>query len=667
MKEIELTLASGKVVTENIYTAQEFDYAYLSSFSLIKGKRGDILDCVCAFDIETTTIPAEKYGFMYLWQFCVENRVIMGRRWEDLIYLIAKLKQFAPGQLIVYVHNLGFEFQFMRNFFGWDNVFATEKRKVLKCATGNIEFRCSYRLFNMSFARVCKNNGVQYYKRGDFDYKKIRTAETELNDEEIAYGFCDVRGLTEAVRKKLDGDTLASIPLTSTGYVRRECRNAMRKNKANRKRFEKCRVSEEVYMLLNEAKRGGNTHADRLFVGRILENARSFDAVSSYPFQMMVQYYPASPFILLSRNVSRETFRKSLGSMCCLFRVAFKNLEVKLDVPVPYISYHKCLSHNKEDIVFNGRLLKSPGVAMTLTEIDFEIIEKQYDWDEIGISDFYVAERGELPPELKAEIRKYFVNKTSKKKEDPYLYAKSKELINAIFGMMCTDPVHDEITVDETWHVSPRKISDELKRYYKSKNSFLNIQDGVYVTAHARAWLQQIIDITDMDTIYCDTDSDKCLDIDEEKLAELNQKAIELCEKNGAYCDFDGKRYYMGIFEEESPYKEFATWGAKKYAYTQQDGLHITIAGVNKQKGAEYLTEHGGLKAFKPGLVFPAGRSGRTTSYWNDMPEPYYVTVDGCRMLTASNIGVVESEYTLGITDEFSRNRTFNILTNDLI
>lgn len=667
MREINLVLASGQTVTEKIYTPQEFDFSYLSTFPRIKGKRGDILDCVCAFDIETTTIAPEKYGFMYLWQFCVEDRVIMGRRWEDFIFFMAKLKQFAPGNLIVYVHNLGFEFQFMRNFFGWDNVFATEKRKVLKCATGNIEFRCSWRLFNMSFAKVCEKNGMEYYKRGGFDYKKTRTADTELTDDEITYGFCDVRGLTEAIRKKLDNDTLATIPLTSTGYVRRECRNAMRKNKANRKRFEKCRVTEEVYKLLNEAKRGGNTHGDRLYVGKILKNVRSFDAVSSYPFQMMVQYYPASPFILLSRKVSRETFRKSLISMCCLFRVAFKNLEVKLDVPVPYISYHKCLSHNKEDIVFNGRLLKSPGVAMTLTEIDFAIIEKQYDWDEIGISDFYVADRGELPEELKAEIRKYFVNKTSKKKEDPYLYAKSKELINAIFGMMCTDPVHEEITVDETWHVTPRKISDELTRYYKSKNSFLNIQDGIYVTAHARAWLQQIIDITDMNTIYCDTDSDKCIDIDEEKLAALNQKAIDLCEKNGAYCDFEGKRYYMGIFEEEDPYNEFETWGAKKYAYTQPDGLHITIAGVSKQKGAEYLAEKGGLKAFKPGLVFPAGRSGRTTSYWNDMTEPYYITVKGCRMLTASNIGVVESEYTLGITDEFSRNRAFNLLTSDLI
>lgn len=667
MKKIKLELASGKSVTEIIYTAQEFDYSYLNKFPIIKGNRCNILDCVCAFDIETTTIVPEKYGFMYLWQFCVEDRVIMGRRWEDYIYFIAKLKQFSPARLIVYVHNLGFEFQFMRNFFGWDNVFATEKRKVLKCATGDIEFRCSYRLFNMSFAKVCEKNGVEYYKRGGFDYKKIRTAHTKLVDEELAYGFCDVRGLSEAIRKKLDKDTLASIPLTSTGYVRRECRNAVRKNKANRKRFEKCRVSEEVYKLLNEAKRGGNTHGDRLYVGKILDNVRSFDAVSSYPFQMMTQYFPSSAFMLLSKNVSRETFRKSLNSMCCLFRVAFKNMEVKLDVPVPYISYHKCLSHNREDIVFNGRLLKSPGVAMTLTEIDFKIIEQQYDWAEIGISDFYVAERGELPAEIKAEIRKYFVNKTSKKKDDPYLYAKSKELINAIFGMMCTDPVHDEITVGEEWHVEPRPIVDELQRYYKSRNSFLNIQDGVWVTAHARAWLQQIIDITGMDTIYCDTDSDKCLDIDEEKLTALNQKAIALCEKNGAYCDFDGKRYYMGIFEEEIPYEKFETWGAKKYAYTQYDGLHVTIAGVNKQKGAEYLIEKGGLKAFKPGLVFPAGRSGRTTSYWNDVSEPYYITVENCRMLTASNIGVVESEYTLGITDEFSANKNFNIFTNNLI
>lgn len=671
MRKIKILRSDDVENEEIIYNVNDFPYSFLSDVKTVKSRQGyKILNIPCAFDIETTTIVRgdKKEGFMYIWQFCIDTYVCMGRTWEEYKEFIGRLeKEMKNKRLVVYVHNLAFEFQFMRDFFEWENIFAKEKRKVLKCLAGNIEYRCSYYLTNMSLEKACENANALYYKRSgeDFDYSKIRTAETELTEQELTYCYCDVRGLCEVIADKLKEDTLDTIPLTSTGYVRRDCRNAMRKNPENRKQFKKCAVTKEVYQLLEEAKRGGNTHGNRRYAGEILKDVKCFDVASSYPFQMMCQYYPVTPFILLSRNVSRETFYKAIGKYCCLFRVAFSELTVKDNVPVPYIAYHKLKKHHEKDIVFNGRLLYSKACLLTLTEIDFEIIQSQYTWESWGVSDFYIAERGELCKELKDQIIHYFENKTKLKGVDDYNYMKSKNLLNSIFGMMCTNPVHDEITLtDDGWTCEKGDIDTELKKYYRGRNNFLSIQNGVWVTAHARKWLQNIIDVTGNNTVYCDTDSDKCIDIDREKLAELNQKAIYLAEKNHAYCDKDGKRYYMGVYEEEDTCDFFRTWGAKKYAYCihgKKRQLKITIAGVHKSKGAKYLKSIGGLKKFKTGLVFNGQKNGGgTESHWND-DGIHYITVNGCTMLTGANVGILESSYTLGVTGEFLENMDFAI------
>lgn len=680
MRTINVTKSDKTIEQCNIYTYDEYDYNIINTYPKIKSRKGyDIINIPCAFDIETTTIVRgdKKEGFMYIWQFCIDDTVVMGRTWGEYYNFIQRLnKATGKSRLVVYVHNLSFEFQFIRRFFQWQNIFAKEKRKVLKATAGNIEYRCSYYLTNMSLAKACENaRGCLFYKKSgdEYDYKKIRTAITYMTDKELEYCYCDVRGLCEVIADKLNDDTLDTIPLTSTGYVRRDCRNAMRKNKNNRKLFKKCAVTKEVYQLLEEAKRGGNTHANRLYAGEVMENVKCFDVASSYPFQMMCKYFPSSPFMLLSRNMSMDSFRKAISKYCCLFRVAFTGLEVKENIPVPYIAYHKCLRHMKNDIVFNGRLLKSDATIMTLTEIDFDIIESQYTWDSIAVSDFYIAERGMLPDELKAQIILYFENKTKLKKTDPYLYAKSKNLLNAIFGMMCTNPVHDVITLDDEWNVEKSDIDTELQKYYKSRNSFLSIQNGVWVTAHARAWLQKSIDITGMNTLYCDTDSNKCINTDDNALQELNREAIALCEKYGAYADYNGKRYYMGIFEQEETYSRFRTWGAKKYVYEvprQKDigdytinwtHTAITIAGVHKSKGAKYLNTIGGLDAFQPGIIFSGElNGGGTESHWND-DSIHNITVDGCTMVTGANVGILPSSYTLGVTGEFLENMNFNI------
>ena len=65
-----------------------------------------------------------------------------------------------------------------------------------------------------------------------------------------------------------DGDDLYTIPLTNTGYVRRDVKKAMKSYGYNR--IQKLLPDYETYKLLRQAFRGGNTHANRYFADVML-------------------------------------------------------------------------------------------------------------------------------------------------------------------------------------------------------------------------------------------------------------------------------------------------------------------------------------------------------------------------------------------------------------
>ena len=85
---------------------------------------------------------------------------------------------------------------------------------------------------------------------------------------------------------KSDNDDLATVPLTSTGYVRRDVRNAIKSNAALI--TDHCKsIDEDVFKLLRKAFRGGNVHANRFKVGEVLHDVKSVDRASAYPTEML--------------------------------------------------------------------------------------------------------------------------------------------------------------------------------------------------------------------------------------------------------------------------------------------------------------------------------------------------------------------------------------------
>lgn len=686
MRQVNIVRADGGYDRACALEVSEFPFFVLPEGTRrAKNKKVTYMTTFAVFDIEATTIQPDPdkspEGFMYHWQMNIGGVIVYGRRWEEWLELMEMIATWLDlneyKRMVVYVFNLGYEFQFIKDFmmerWGRLDVFAAKRRAPIYVLTEKgFEFRCAQKLTNMSlYAATINEYGVEHPKaKGDLDYDIQRTADTYLNDTEFGYTISDVVSLYELIENRMrnESDTLDTIPLTSTGYVRRDARINCKADRHYRDRvFLRQKMSKDVYILLKEAGRGGNTHANRFMSCQIWRGVDGLDAASMYPAMQILFKFPMDKFSYYGPVNTVEEFEELLSKYACLFRVILTKVKIKKNVQIPYIASAKLMGRGSGSRYDNGRLLESEWIGLTVTDIDWKIIASQYDYDEISISDMHIASYGYLPQPIIDTVMEYFKKKTQlkamiKREKDPeekknlqYLYDRSKAKLNAVFGMSYTDPVRPELPFEDGEWKEPQipDIDGALEKFYKSRNSFMVYAWGVWTTCHARAHLQRILDITGENTIYCDTDSDKAI-IDGptmKKIDALNKEIIALCEERGAYADAEGKRYYMGVFELETAkekYARFATMGAKKYCYEDSSGFHITIAGVEKEAGA---IEMGSIENFKPGFIFK--KAGGRTLYYNEA-KPHYIEVDGCKMLTASNIGMTGSTYELGLTDEYA-------------
>ena len=626
-----------------------------------KGKRAKAyVNLVTAFDIETTLLPGTKQSIMYHWQWCFDDLVITGRTWDEYAKFTFKVIRFCPADtwLVVYVHNLSFEFQYLAGVwdFNKDSVFALDSRKVAKAELQPLEFRCSYLHSNMDLDTFCTKMGAEHGKLHGYDYSKIRYPDTPMTQEEINYCVNDVLGLCEALKIEMqhDGDDLRTIPLTSTGYVRRDVRKAV--SDFTYKKLRYILPDYDTYLLLRRAFRGGNTHANRFYAGRILYNVKSCDRSSSYPDVIVNRLFPMSKFTVAALQTV-EYLEKLITEYhkACVFYVTFKDLCLqRIDITVPYLSRDKCTITGKSSID-NGRILHAEECETALTDIDWKIVKQQYMWSGIEIKGLRHAKYGKLPEGIIKCTLDYYHKKTELKgvAGEELLYMKSKNKLNSIYGMMATDPIRD------TWDFLPdtdeqfRLAGNDFRQLLQESNkrAFLAYQWGVWTTAHARAALQAGIDAAGEQFVYCDTDSVKYLgDID---LSAFNGKCYRDDIESGAYADDPkGHTHYMGIYEEEEPYDRFITLGAKKYAYEQNGHIGITLAGVPKAGAAE-LANKGGLEAFKDGFVFE--ESGKLEVFYTDVRSEYTRQEDGKKFEVIRNVSLIPTTYEIGIAGDYKR------------
>jgi len=690
------------------------------------GKPIYYLNVPIAFDIETSHYDIDndskqRVSWMYIWQCSINGEVIMGRTWGDFHRLLSGLKRqlklYDHRKAIIFIHNFAYEYQFMYSQFRMQDVFARDKRKVIKANMDGyldcFEIRCTFAMSNTSLAQVAKETTSCNLKKmkGDLDYDKLRTKRTILTDEEMVYCVNDVLIIDFYVKELLKNESsgcIANIPITATGFVRRDARNTFGRDKKYREFYKRQQIDAHQFVMYHYAYRGGDTHAQGLWCREVIDNVYSYDLTSSYPYRIVAEEFPLSSAITIEEPTINHLNWLDKNKYLYIIDVTLCDIKWKGLGNQTYIPVSKCLV-KKGFTQENGRIVNADEIRIVVTSLDFEIMQRYYDFGIVEINNLcYHLKKGLLPEAMRNYVLNLYKKKTTLKDVEgsEVEYYLSKTRINAVYGMCVTNPLNDEILFEEEtaeWkkrelpitYQNEGQIGVELEKAYRSRNNFLPYTVGVWVSAYARYDLHNALTPLKTDSIYWDTDSCKFINKENMSLFERLNKEKENYLLSLNYSldtiapkDINGNRHVIGLWDNEYPDGvTFMTYGAKKYFYRDNKTLenHITVSGLNKSEACKYLTlltgghieiKKNGKEVFvggdifeplHPGFEFPAENSGRTYAIYsgqNYFPKGFEVEVNGEMVSEKSFVSIVPTSYTLNDTDEHEK---FTYLCNQMV
>lgn len=652
------------------------------------------VDKVVTTKRKTTTIK-EPVAFMYIWQMEINGVAFYGRTWDEWGYCMDRLAEIfeldATHRLIIGVHNLAYEFQFIRKRIHDPKVFAIDSRRPVRVTTSDgFEFRCTYILSGLSLKKVGESlpacTRVEKLDGDKYDYKKIRTSVTPLTAEELKYCENDVRIVGAYLRKKIqeDGD-ISKILLTNTSYVRQYVRRHTIYNKdkktatAYKKLISKLTIEREEYNTAYRAFSGGFTHANPEYIGEIVTDVDSIDFTSSYPSVMIAELYPMSKGVHIENPKPKQITKYSDCGYVSILNIKITGLKSRETVPDNILSLSKCYTDKTytsklsvdDCITSNGRIVEAfddVEVYTTVTSVDLIELLKFYEPEKITVLDMWYYRAMPLPTEFVKCIIYFYKLKTELKdvegQEDLYQWAKG--MLNSLYGMCVTNILRDpnEYIIDE-WEEG-RKLDEEektdaLNDYNTSKSRFLSYLWGVFVTAYARRNVYTGLLEFGSDYLYADTDSNKVKNIKNHMTYirhyntcittqirnMLNKHGID--PKDATPLDKHGNPHPLGVWDwetENNNYKRFCTYGAKRYiceVYDKKKGKLVrkmTVAGLPK-KAIDKIEEREGRDAFEV--------LGEALSFENGELEGGYSVnpADTCKQL----ITYIDEEKEADITD----------------
>ena len=627
--------------------------------NIITSKGKIYYNIAMSFDIETTSfyedkngiiytndeykklknqVKAEKKAIMYIWQFAIEENVIIGRTWNDFLFFCKKLYDYLDLKkryIIVYVHNLSYEFQFICKWFNWVDIFADSERKPLKAMTDtHFIFKCSYRLSGYSLEVLANNLKSHNIKKmvGNLNYNLIRNSKTPISDEELKYCVNDVLIVTSYIDEQINEfGNIEKIPLTQTGKVRRYVRKQCFQNKDYKYFIKELTIEKPEYLLLKNAFAGGFTHCNAMYTNKICKNVTSYDFTSSYPTVLISEKYPMSKGKEVYINNESELLNL-IKNYCVLVDLQFNNIKSTF-LYEQIISYSKC-RNVKNPLINNGRIVQADTITITCTDIDFLNIKDFYKWDNLKIGLCYIYKKNYLPKEFIKTILHLYKSKTELKgvegKEIEYLH--SKELLNSLYGMSVTSIVHNKYSFDgKEWNSQEGNIEEELENYNTDKNRFLFYQWGVWCTAYARNNLYTALKECKEDYIYSDTDSVKIFNAEKHKIyfEKYNEWIVKKLEKCLNYHNIPlyfispktvkGEIKTLGVWDFDGFYTDFKTLGAKRYIFKKDNKLSITVCGLSKKSGKEFIeNQKNPFIFFNEGMYIDSEHTGKMTHTYID-------------------------------------------------
>ncbi len=666
----------------------------------------------CTLDIETSSFyeRGEKRAIMYSFVLGINGRCIIGRTYEELLSALNRISEFYSldneKRLIFYVHNLSYEFQFIRLWMEWEKVFAIEERSIAYALTDiGIEFRCSYMLSGYSLDYIGKNLLHTYNVKklsGYLDYSLLRHSKSVMTENELNYQLYDGLVVMAYIQEQINNhhDNISYLPLTKTGEVRNFVRKrtiyegSHHRNTFQsayyRKKISSIKITSiEEYTQLKNAFHGGFTHANANHVNQLIHNVTSYDFSSSYPAVLVTEQYPMSNGEIVEvKKLSELEFY--INHYCCVFDVKFEMIDSTTYYEHP-ISSSKC-RHLVNALTDNGRIVSADSLITTLTDPDYRTIKEFYSWKKMSVTNFRIYKRAYLPTSFIKAVLELYAKKTTLKgvegKEIEYMV--SKENLNSMYGMCVTDICRDELEYKNVWENGEENnggwietqcdYKKAIEKYNNSKRRFICYQWGVWVTAYAQRNLFLGIRECKNDYVYSDTDSIKIINATKHEnfIKWYNNRMVEKLENAMHYHGLsmdkvmpltkDGVTKILGVWELDGKYKEFKTLGAKRYMVKtskeiKYDDISIpyslTISGLSKYTAIPYLYKTFGDKlmdAFTDGMYIPRDYTGKNIHTYLDFEQSGVVTdYNGvkCEYHELSSIHMEKAEYELSMSREF--------------
>lgn len=595
-----------------------------------------------AFDIETTRY--QDMAFMYIWQFAIgQDLVVYGRTWPEfqewLRILEGELRLAHDFQLVVFVHDLRYEFGFCRTLLHIDegSIIARTERKIIAFKAGCFEFRDSYSYTEQPLRELGKAVGIP--KGEDFDYSAIRLSCSSLSAEELKYCENDVRILTEYFAAARDefGGTFSRVPLTLTKRVERFISSEMARSCTRTERYHMAgrqldAGKEEDYNILKYlriAYFGGFNYATTAYQSDTLRGVFGADIDTSYISQIMLHRFPMTKFKKMDTDSTwfldhLQELIDGTGSFknrACL--IHFKASYIKAYIPelafMPI--YPKNYLHRAPEArrrMKTEHIAECANVDTVLTDIDFRMLLKHYDVTGLDIQEVYTSRYMPLPEYviqaaitlaaqkkvMKAEIQHYKDAGEVPPVQDVAEYVRVKSMCARIYGVFVKDPIRMQYVFDNnSGKVVPAgltgidKAAEGLDINGEGRKNFSPTlyQWGVWVASWARKSLldplyeiattcpmKQPAGFFNRSVIYSDTDSIYWYDNPEGlQIIQAYNKRIEaavtkFCRKYNVNQD-----WIRGIGEYRIDwYSHFKVVGLKQYAFIQNGNFQYHISGL---------------------------------------------------------------------------------------
>ena len=587
------------------YTPQEMKLPVLAFKELQKNhKITKYATKYICLDTETSHDNNER-GWVYQWAAKLSGLYVYGRRPSEIIDFMTRVaehyKLSTNKKIILYIHNASYDLQylklFIRQYDPTAEFLAIDSHSIIQVDVLGFKIICSYKLTNLSLAVLADNYAENYQKAvGEIDYNIVRYQDQELSASDWFYMFSDVAAQDDGIKGylKMQGYRYAfKAPITSTGFVRANCRKASKQDETWRQEFQASRLDLEQYNLCRQGFMGGVCIASFKYSNTTIrgDNLRHKDFCSSYPARQLLDYMPVGKPSWYGDIESEEELEELCSEYCCVFVLTIDDVHIKEGVTAPCIPSSKCI-HIENELKLNGKVVSADTLTIVVCELDYKWIKKQYDFEALAVDKMLIFERGEAPEWLKKEVFTYFKYKCTLADGD-ILRVKSKNMLNSIYGMTATAILREIFKMSDDYIITPEKKSDEdktaaLNKYYKSYNNFMPYQLAIWTTAHARDALYTMIEAAGYDNfLYCDTDSVFYIETPENKIR-MEKYAAECRERAKKGEAYVGEKF-LGEPTDEPKLRAFRAIHSKCYAMEEWDKkkgeyvLNVVIAGIPKQ------------------------------------------------------------------------------------